>query len=126
MSRVPAGLEQCPNELLLEIFQYFDARTLFQLFYSLNARFNALLTSFPHLSLVYHLRGSSDHQQCLFSRHVHTLLLGHGMQIDFSQFPNLRSLHLQRPLREVFSQVTSSLLPHLTHLSISYQGKAMN
>ena len=126
-SRVPTRLEQFPNEIFFEVFQYFDARTLFQLFYSLNSRFNALITSFHHLSLVYCMQFFCDNQidydEHLFPRYVHTLRVGQAMNIDLSQFMNIRSLHLQRPLRRVLTQVNSNILPHLTHLSVSYPGK---
>jgi hypothetical protein len=39
-------LEALANELLLEVFEYIDAVALFQAFYDLNSRFNALLLTY--------------------------------------------------------------------------------
>ena len=118
-------LEQLPNEILIEIFRYFDARDLFLSFYDLNARFNALIKSFNHLNLVFYMKFFIDNQidtSDLFPFYVYTLIVGQAININLSQFSNIRCLKLECPLKSVLSQLNSNVLPHLKHLFISNLG----
>ncbi|CAF0918783.1 unnamed protein product [Adineta ricciae] len=115
--------EDLPNEILLDVFQYFDARDLFQLFYQLNTRLNNLLKSSQQLNLIFHMQIFADNQindLHLFPHFTHTLIVGRAILIDLNQFRNIRSLKLECPLKRVLSQLTSQNLPYLEHLSVSH------
>ncbi|CAF3166970.1 unnamed protein product, partial [Rotaria sp. Silwood2] len=86
-------LEQLPNELLIDLFQYFDARDLFQSFYNLNFRLNTLIKSFHHLHLIFHIEIFLDNQiddNDYFPFYVYTLIVGRAININLNQFLNIR------------------------------------
>jgi len=119
-------LEEIPNEILLDLFQYFNARELFQIFYNLNFRFNTLIKSFHHLHLIFHMEFFIDNQinpNHIFPFYVHTLIVGRAININLNQFSNIYSLKLECPLKRVLAQLNSNILPHLKHLSIIHFGK---
>lgn len=118
--------ENLPNEILIDIFQYFDARELFQIFYNLNMRLNELIKSFHHLNLRFHVELYSNNEinsTHLFPYYVHTLLVGRATNINLNQFSNIYSLKLECPLKRVLAQVNSNNLPNLKHLSVIHFGK---
>lgn len=117
--------EQLPNEILIDLFQYLDARDLFQIFYNLNSRLNTLIKSFHHLNLRFHMELFIDNQidnKHLFPFYTHTLIVGRAININLNQFSNIHCLKLECPLKRVLAQLNSNILPHLTHLSISHLG----
>ena len=119
-------LEQMPNEILIDIFQYLDARDLFQSFYHLNSRFNALIRSFHNLHLHFHMRYFVDNQindDDLFPFYVYTFIVGRAINVNLNQFSNARCLKLECPLERVIAQLNPNVLPHLKHLSISNLGR---
>ncbi|CAF1194366.1 unnamed protein product [Adineta steineri] len=99
-------LEVLPNEILLEIFKYFDAQQLFQAFYNLNFRFNQLIQSFNQLQLTFRLTASNCREiinDKNFQFYVHTLKVdplydGSGGNDIFNGewilLPSLRTLKL--------------------------------
>jgi hypothetical protein len=118
-------LEQFPNEILIDLFQYFNARDLFQIFYNINSHLNLLIKSFRHLNLIFHMQFFIDNQidtNHLFPFYVHTLIVGRAININLNQFSNIHCLKLECPLKRVLIQLNSNRLPHLTHLSISHLG----
>ena len=119
------NLEDLPNEILVDLFRYLNAQDLFQIFYNLNSRFNALIKSFHHLNLLYHMELFIDNQinnAHLFPYYVHTLIVGRAININLNQFSNIHCLKLECPLRRVLAQLNSDILPYLQHLSISHLG----
>ncbi|UJR12862.1 hypothetical protein I4U23_017036 [Adineta vaga] len=84
--------ERLPNEILIEISDYLDARDTYHAFYGLNWRFNALLQSLDRLYIYVHYESRNrirhDH---LFASRVHTLIINRNRFIDnLHRFPNLR------------------------------------
>ncbi|CAF1118207.1 unnamed protein product [Rotaria sordida] len=121
MNEYQSQLNDLPNELLNDIFIYFDARELFEIFYNINSRFNKLVQSFNHLQLIFHIKTSNDSETNgkIFSSYVYTLIIDRGINVNLTQFPNVRRLYLINPLQEVCTQLTSDVMPYLEHLSIS-------
>jgi len=122
MSNSFSQLEFLPNELLINIFQYFDARNLFQAFYNLNSRLNILLQSLNNLYftlLISHPDDNNDYD--LFSLYIHTLILDYRANINLNDFPNIHRLKLIVPTYEQLKQLKYCNLPHLEYLSIGYQ-----
>ncbi|CAF0739288.1 unnamed protein product [Rotaria sordida] len=116
-------LEQLPNEILIDLFQYFDARDLFQSFSNLNYRLNKLIKSFHHLNLFFHMEFFLDNQidnNDYFPFYVYTLIVGRAININLNRFLNIRYLKLECPLKRVLAQLNSNILPYLKHLSISH------
>jgi len=114
-------LELLPNEILLLIFQYFNAEDLFQVFYNLNYRFNQLIQSFHELHLVFHMK-KSDYNDNIFSYYVYTLLIDQNIDVNLKNFPNIHHLKLNSISKNILSQLNSSTLPHLEHLSLYHTG----
>ncbi|UJR32273.1 hypothetical protein I4U23_019738 [Adineta vaga] len=123
MKKQSSKLEDLPNEILLEFFQYFDACKLFQLFYNLNYRFNNLVKSFQPLKLIFPMELSTNNQindQYLFPSFTHTLIVARAININLNRFHNIRCLKLECPLKRVIAQLNSHVLPYLEHLFISH------
>jgi len=121
MSSKSLRLEQIPNEILIDIFQYFDARDLFRIFYNLNIRFNTLIKSFHHLNLIFHMEFFIDNQidnNYIFPFYVHTLIVGRVININLKQFSNIYCLKLECPLKRVLAQLNSNTV-HLNWFSPS-------
>jgi hypothetical protein len=111
-------LELLPNEILVEIFQYFDARDLFQAFYNLNFRLNILLQSLNNLYFTLLISNPDDN---IFSPYIHTLILNHRTTINLNNFTNIHRLKLIVPTHEQLKQLKYNHFPHLEYLSIGYQ-----
>jgi hypothetical protein len=108
-------LEILPNEILFIIFQYFNARDLFEAFYNLNSRFNQLIQSFNELQLVFQLN-TSDVQDNIFPSYVYTLTVKPSINVNFNQFPNIRRLKIDTMPK------SQPNLPYLEHLTLSHTG----
>lgn len=100
------SFEDLPNEIFEEIFQYFDARMLYQIFYHLNHRFNQFLQSLCNLYLILSTSHSSttpfDDQ---FTSQIHTLIIHPNVQFTLSTYPNLRCVILHRPNSDQLSSL---------------------
>ena len=110
--------EDLPNELLVDIFSYFDVPNLYSTFWSLNRRLNNVLASLRNLSL----RIDETQSDCIetFAEQVSRLKISDtSMPIDLSKFFNLRSLELERASKYLLKQICSDLIPSLNFLSIS-------
>ena len=97
------GLECLPNELLLDIFKWLDARALYRGFYRLNARFNRLVQIPTDLHLTFG-PCSDEHYDALFASRVHTLLIQCDVLFTLSRYVNVRRLILVNAKREQISQ----------------------
>ena len=116
MSDDPSRLEFLPNEILLDTFHYFDTGDLYRAFYNLNYRFNALIRSIDKPCLTLH--EITDHK--IFSSYIYTLKLGDEVNINPSDFVNIRCLQLLMPSKEQLKQFEpGDVYPHLEHLSIN-------
>ena len=108
-------LEILPNEILLLIFLYIDARDLFRAFLHLNSRFNRFIQSFEQLHLVYHMKDSHSSKE-IFSYYVHTLTIDPLIKVNLQQFRNIRRLKLRALSETILRQLNSITLPFLKHL----------
>jgi hypothetical protein len=112
-------LEFLPNEILLEIFQYFNAQYLFQYFYNLNSRFNILLQSVNNLSLSLNTSHSNEiHRYDYLAPYINILIIDGRVQINLNYFTKLRHLILLQPIDELLKQLEINSLPYLEHLYI--------
>ncbi|CAF1068694.1 unnamed protein product [Rotaria sp. Silwood1] len=122
MDDIPSQLEILPNEILIHIFQYFDARDLFQTFYNLNFRFNRLLQSLKYLSLTMLKYNSNEiHDYNIFAPYIYTLVIDYAVDIDLNQFVNLHRLILLSPTSNQLKQIVFNNLSYLEHLSVGYE-----
>ena len=97
-------LEHLPNELFLEIFQYIDARMLYQSFSRLNNRLTILLASLTQLWLV--LRPlQADTDDHLFATRVHTLVVHNDVSYSLARYVNIRRVILSNCKGDQISQL---------------------
>jgi hypothetical protein len=119
MSESIMYFEQLPNELLMNVFKYFDAGELLYTFYDLNHRLNALIKSMNYLSLVIK---NENHDQIedfqIFSSCLYTLIINEPLNLNLGLFWNLRRLILINPIDELLSQLELYKFQTLEHLSI--------
>ncbi|UJR32271.1 hypothetical protein I4U23_019736 [Adineta vaga] len=109
-------LEHLPNELLIEIFKYLDARRLYRSFSNLNTRFNTLLQSLTDLCLIiWSLK--DDAYDYLFASRVRTLVVHFDVIYTLSQYMNVRHLVLFHSKHEQISQIMNEGF-HLETISL--------
>lgn len=53
MNDTISSIEQLPNELLIEIFEYISAYDLYHTFFNLNSRLNSIINSLQNLHLIF-------------------------------------------------------------------------
>jgi hypothetical protein len=115
-------LEFLPNEILIDIFQYFNVRDLHRAFYNLNSRFNILLQSCNNLILSLSKSDFNNIDQYeIFIPYIHTLILDFETDIYLNIFTNIRRLQLLSPTNVQFNELQSAILPSLEHLSVGYK-----
>ncbi|CAF0837273.1 unnamed protein product [Adineta steineri] len=110
-------MEYFPNEILIEIFKYFDIQELFQAFYNLNSRFNILLHSLNNLSLTLTKTNYNINKipiDCI------SILIINEIQIELDQFTHIRCLILTIPFYRQIHQLSTHTFPYLEHLSINF------
>jgi hypothetical protein len=111
-------LEDLPNELLLDVFEYISLRDLYYSFCSLNRRFNHLVWSLNNLFIIIY-----KNEQLLFEIFAHkiTHLVVHNVYdtIELKQFPNLRSLTIHCVNDNQLKQIRHEFMPNLVYLVIS-------
>jgi len=97
-------IECLPNEILIEIFQYLNARCVYQAFYNLNQRLTNLLDSLTHLYL--ELRPNENNKyDYLFTSRIQTLIVHNHAQFRLVNYPNLHRLILYNSKDEQISQL---------------------
>ncbi len=97
-------LEQFPDEIFLEIFQYISLYDLYQNFYKLNQRINHILHSVTGLSLILNKPTDiNDEAVSFFASGIYHLIVRYSNVIHFNRFPSL-----------------CSALPNLTHLTLHF------
>ena len=85
MSNDRSRLELLPDEILIEIFRYFDARDLFRAFYSLNLRFNELLQTLNDVCLILSIRNREQISTVAnFLPYIHTLIVRYKTDVIFN------------------------------------------
>ncbi|CAF0912128.1 unnamed protein product [Adineta steineri] len=122
MNNPLSRLECLPNEILMYIFQYFDARDLFRAFYNLNYHFNTLLQSLNYLSFtLLKYKSIEINDYIIFTSYIYTLTIYNTVDIDLNNFTNLHRLNLIQPTSNQLKQIVFSTLPYLEHLTIGYE-----
>ncbi|CAF4131072.1 unnamed protein product [Rotaria sp. Silwood2] len=117
MTNNPSKLEIFPNELLLEIFDYFELRDLYYSFSNLNIRFNKLLRSVKNFSIIF--EHNDPLMISLFARQIIRLVVVTWNDINLKRFQNLRSLTLYQATGAQMRQIRYEFIPNLEYLSIS-------
>ena len=110
-------VEDLPNELLLEVFEYLDTRDLYRSFWGLNDRLNELLQSLKNLSLI--LEKNDPILIEIFASRIVRLELNTWHEIDLSRFTNLKWLKLSRTTRNQVTKIRPIFVPKLVYLSLS-------
>jgi len=121
MTKHLSTLQSLPNEIFIDLYEYFDAQELFQSFYNLNSRFNFLLRSLSNLSI--HFRSSNTNSlnhKMIFSSQIHTLNIYSQHNIKLNQFFNLRSLIIWFPTDEQILQINTESFPYIEYLCVSF------
>lgn len=120
MNLATTCLESFPNELLLELFEYISPEDLYRIFSHLNIRLNSLIHSLQNFRVIL-VENWDDHTYPIpfYASQISSLIVKHDQPIDFSFYPNLRSLKLSRPTHEQCNAIQSTYLPYLEHLFIS-------
>ena len=108
-------LEHFSNELLLDLFQYVDLRDLFHGFLALNSHFDGLIRSLKNFSLT--INKDETEVTALFGPQVVRLVVCVPDDIDFRQYPNLRSLTLAVATTSQLEGIQPDRLPNLIYLS---------
>jgi hypothetical protein len=110
-------LEDLPNELIIEIFDYTKIADLSFGFWNLNKRFNQLIHSLKYLSLV--LTKNETYKNILLPQQIIRIVIVTLDNINLNPFINLRTLILNWANEYHLKQIQSNILPNLIYLSIS-------
>ena len=110
--------ESLPNEILVEIFEYIDARDLFQAFDDLNLRLTNVLHSLDQLHFIPSMSSNINER---FTPYLHTLIINDRVTINLHQFSTVHRLKILTPTYEQLKQLTFGHFLHLEHLFIGYQ-----
>ncbi|UJR32272.1 hypothetical protein I4U23_019737 [Adineta vaga] len=118
-----SNIECLPNEILIDVFEYLDAQSLFNAFYKLNYRLNNLLYSLTSISLTISKKNTNrlDHFQEFFA-FINKLTIEPTININFDRFIKIRCLSLTYVPNEALIQLQHiDILPCLEHLLIVYR-----
>ncbi|UJR32275.1 hypothetical protein I4U23_019740 [Adineta vaga] len=110
-------LELLPNELLIELFKYFQTQDLFQAFYNLNFRLNHLIHSLTHL--IYSTNQQNDRIQSY--PYIRTLIIDTHIHPQLICFPNIRRLSIDYVTDGFISQFNGHVFPFLEFLSVDHK-----
>ena len=116
-SDMSTRLERFPNELLLNLFEYFDIPNLHHSFWGINQRFNNTLRSLTNLFFI--IDNNHSLSTNIFTRQITRLKINTSQAVDLSQFSNLHSLELCRASDIHIGQIQSDIMPKLHSLIIS-------
>ena len=121
------NFEIFPDELILDIFEYFDIRDLYQSFYDLNCRFDHLVQSKSTYALT---TCSADEMEDplldQFAKQITKLVVDHSSYIDFHLFPSLTVLILNCPSEDQLEQIYLCSFPHLLHLEFGIMASTLS
>ncbi|CAF0886740.1 unnamed protein product [Rotaria sordida] len=114
-------LEQCSDEIFLEIFKYISLHDLYHGFYKLNQHINNILHSITELSLILDKpEDINDEAVCFFASRIYHLIVRHSSVVHFNRFPSLRSLISLFPCDRQLRHIKTKDLPNLTHLTLGF------
>ena len=116
--------EELPNDIIYDLFEYFTVDELNHSFFSLNRRYDSLLSQCQHLQLV--LCNPDDIQyrvrKDFILEHVSKLVVEHSktfhQTIDPKLLANIRCLVLAKPTRQQWDFIDGSLFPNLQRLHL--------
>lgn len=121
MNKQILTLECLPNEILLNLYEYFDIQELYQSFYNLNQRFHLLLQSLTHLTFNYQIPNDNDiNSNLIYSSQIYTINIYSQKNLQLKQFSNLHRLIIWYPTYEQLIQITTQTFPYLKYLSVSF------
>lgn len=116
------SFESLPTEILFQVYEYFDVRALYILFFNLNRRFNELLRFYPCAALRY--QSPDDHLplvgQTDFAERLRSLTIHSANRFPFDEFRHLRRLTLWYPTDEQLTDLRDVSLNDLQLLSVTY------
>jgi len=115
-------IEDLPNELFLDIFQYFDGFQLYSSWFNLNQRFRKLVYSINMCVEIDEFEIDSSFllqhaKQCVYARLINRNRV--LKQLDLTLFSNIRSLYLSLITTEQYDQIIPENFPLLTNLKIN-------
>ena len=112
--------EDLPNELILNVFQYFDAGELLRIFYDLNTRLNDLIKSIHNLSLI--ISEENYHEFHILSSYLSTLKIDGYLELNLFAFNAIRNLILINPTDQLLTQFGIYPFAELEYLSVNCVG----
>lgn len=116
MNNKSLRLEILPNEIFIEIFQYFDIQQLFQSFNNLNYRFNILLRSLNNL--IFKLYENNSTELPYFVPYIDTVTAYFPIHVDYEYLTNIRHLNLIKMPSKYFNESNFKFLSCLEDLSV--------
>ncbi|UJR14526.1 hypothetical protein I4U23_001522 [Adineta vaga] len=108
--------EDLPNEIILDLFVYFDLFNLYQSFWGINQRLNTLLRSLTNHCLI--IDKEEPFFTEIFARQIFHLKVETSTSIDLTKFSNLQTLELCQANGYQLEQIRSVLMPNLINLNI--------
>lgn len=128
---IPSKLENLPNEILIEIFDYIQINHLIYAFLNLNHRFNSILFSLNiHLRVLYpddliqnNIEQSHSVNLLINPKCISRLHLTNDKNIPNEQiinYSNIRSLLCDTPTTKIIEFLTPERFPRLEYLRIGY------
>jgi hypothetical protein len=116
-----------PDEIIIDIFEYFDIRDLYQSFYGLNSRLNSILRSRKNLSLTFSSPDEIDDPFIdLFIKYIIKLIIDHSSYMNFQPFFSLHSLILNSPSDDQLEQIYLCKFPYLIHLEFGIMSNRLS
>jgi hypothetical protein len=118
-------IEQLPNELFFNIFQYINAYDLHRGWSKLNKRFRSILYSVPMYAHLIEKNDYKNYKSCFryYASQFISIRIEENCNIpetfDISHFSNIRSLHLSIVMCKQYDQIIPDNMPYLTHLTIN-------
>jgi hypothetical protein len=122
MSEYIFRFEHLPNELIIDLFKYFNAEELLHTFYNLNHRFNNLIKSINYLSLTISKENYDQIENfCIFSSYLYTLIIDGYIDLNLSVFNKIRRLIINAT-DKLLAQFDNCTFHNLEHLSTKFVG----
>jgi hypothetical protein len=116
-------LENLPNEIFEDIFDYFDVYELYKTFSRLNSRIQSIVSNLKYLPLTLYSPTHDDHPaERYFSSKIETVIVQHSSPFcDSKKFlsSQIRCLILGRPTREQWNSISPSVFPNLERLYLT-------
>jgi hypothetical protein len=120
-STICFSLEQVPDCIFFEIFQYISIYDLYRAFSKLNQRINYILQSTIGLSLTLEKPEDINNEAVVFfASRIYHLTVQHPNPVHFNRFPSLRSLRSMFPHDRQLRCIKSKDLPNLTRLTLGF------